>query len=75
VALVRMQLVVRQRPEMRVPFISGSSDESVIRHGPLGPGRAFPRKPFRAEVLLREVRESLDGGIPLSRRLGFAHGF
>ena len=45
---------------MKVLFISGYSDESVTRHGLVGPGRAFLSKPFGPEVLLRKVRESLD---------------
>jgi PAS domain S-box-containing protein len=56
-----VELVVRQRPEMKVLYISGYGDESVVRHGLGGPGRAFLSKPFGPEVLLRRVRESLDG--------------
>ena len=55
------ELVSPARPEMRVLFISGYSDESVTRHGLIGPGRAFLSKPFGGEVLLRSVREALDG--------------
>jgi CheY-like chemotaxis protein len=55
-------LVAQTRPEMKVLYISGYSDESVVRHGLIGPGRAFLSKPFGPEVLLRRVRESLDAG-------------
>jgi hypothetical protein len=41
------ELDVRQRPEMKVLHLSGYGDESVVGHGPLGPGR--------------RVRESQDG--------------
>jgi two-component system cell cycle sensor histidine kinase/response regulator CckA len=54
------ELVSLARPEMKVLFISGYSDESVTRHGLVGPGRAFLSKPFGGEALLRCVRESLD---------------
>jgi CheY-like chemotaxis protein len=47
-------------PGMKVLFVSGYSDESVTRHGLVGPGRAFLSKPFGPEVLLRKVRELLD---------------
>jgi CheY-like chemotaxis protein len=48
------------RPEMKVLFVSGYSDESVARNGLIGPGRNFLSKPFGAEALLRRVRETLD---------------
>jgi PAS domain S-box-containing protein len=54
------ELVAPTRPEMKVLFMSGYSDESVTRHGLVGPGRAFLSKPFGPDVLLRRVRESLD---------------
>ncbi|HVQ77894.1 MAG TPA: ATP-binding protein [Candidatus Binatia bacterium] len=55
-----VDLVARTRPEVKVLFISGYSDEAVTRHGLIGPRRAFLSKPFGPEVLLRKVRESLD---------------
>ncbi len=55
-----VDLLAASRPAMKVLFVSGYSDESVTRHGLVGPGRAFLSKPFGAEALLRRVRESLD---------------
>jgi CheY-like chemotaxis protein len=55
-----VDLMAKTRPGMKVLFLSGYSDESVTRHGLVGPGRAFLSKPFGPEVLLRKVRESLD---------------
>jgi len=55
-----VDLVAPTRPEMKVLFLSGYSDESATRHALVGPGRAFLSKPFGPEVLLRKVRESLD---------------
>jgi two-component system, cell cycle sensor histidine kinase and response regulator CckA len=55
-----LDLIAPTRPGMKVLFLSGYSDESVTRHGLVGPGRAFLSKPFGPEVLLRKVRESLD---------------
>ncbi len=54
-----VDLVAPTRPEMKVLFLSGYSDESATRHALVGPGRAFLSKPFGPEVLLRKVRESL----------------
>ena len=55
-----VDLIAPTRPEMKVQFISGYSDEAVARHGLAGPGRAFISKPFSPETLLRQVRELLD---------------
>jgi len=55
-----VELVTQVRPQLRVLYISGYSDESVVRQGMVGPGRAFLSKPFGAEVFLRKVRETLD---------------
>jgi CheY-like chemotaxis protein len=57
-----VELVAMTRPEIKVLYISGYSDEAVTRHGLIGPGRAFLSKPFGFDVLLRKVRECLDGG-------------
>jgi len=56
------ELVAETRPEVKVLYISGYSEESVLRHGLIGPGRAFLSKPFGPEVLIRRVREALDAG-------------
>jgi CheY-like chemotaxis protein len=55
-----VDLLAPTRPEMKVLFVSGYSDESVTQQGLIGPGRAFLSKPFGSDALLRKVRESLD---------------
>ena len=55
--------VVRQvkeaKPGIRAIFISGYTDEAVLRHGMVDPGVTFLSKPFVPEDLARKVREVL----------------
>ncbi len=48
------------RPDARILFMSGYTDEAVIRHGIQEPGTAFVHKPFTATALAERVRELLD---------------
>ncbi len=48
------------RPEMKVLYMSGYSDEAIVHHGVLAPGTAFLQKPFTTESLMRKLREVLD---------------
>jgi len=47
-------------PDLRVLYMSGHTDDSVLRHGVMTGGGAFLQKPFSPEVLVRRVRELLD---------------
>jgi signal transduction histidine kinase/CheY-like chemotaxis protein len=46
---------------LRVLFMSGYTDDDVIRRGLLRPGSPFIQKPFLPASLARKVREVLDG--------------
>jgi CheY-like chemotaxis protein len=46
------------RPDMRVLFMSGYTDDAIVRHG-IAPGVAYLQKPFTPDSLLRKVREVL----------------
>ena len=48
------------RPDVKVLFMSGYSDDAVVRHGVMREEIAFIQKPFRSEALARKVREVLD---------------
>lgn len=48
------------RPEMRVLYMSGYTDEALVRRGPLEPGMFFLQKPFTGRELAQTVRRILD---------------
>jgi DNA-binding NtrC family response regulator len=59
--------LVSVRPRMKVLFMSGYSDGSVLQHGVLEPGIAFIQKPITPDALSRKVRAVLDGPQELQR--------
>jgi CheY-like chemotaxis protein len=48
------------RPKMKVLFMSGYTDDAIVRRGVLSPDAAFLQKPFTPDALARRVREVLD---------------
>ena len=57
--LLANQLRTRS-PGLRVLFISGHTDDAIVRHGVSGTAVAFLQKPFSPSALARKVREALD---------------
>jgi len=55
------------RPNTKVLFMSGYTDDAIVRHGVLRPGTAYLQKPFSPETLARKVREVLDSLVEITR--------
>jgi FixJ family two-component response regulator len=49
------------RPEMKIIFTSGYTDDAIARQGILDSTVAFVQKPYRPKALARKIREVLDG--------------
>ncbi|HEY3011899.1 MAG TPA: ATP-binding protein, partial [Gemmatimonadales bacterium] len=49
------------RPDLKVLFISGYTNDEVVRRGVTRKDAAFIQKPFTVEELMTQVREVLDG--------------
>jgi len=61
------------RPEMKVLYVSGYAEGTIVHHGILDPGIAYLEKPLTPNTLLRKLREVLDdtgGRSPSQRAVG-----
>jgi len=54
----------KRLPKLKVLFISGYTDDSVVRHGVIDGDVAFLQKPFTMRALAAKIREVLDATEP-----------
>ena len=52
--------LLETRPRLKVVYISGFTDDDVVRAGAFPPGARFLQKPFTLGALMGTVREALD---------------
>jgi len=53
--------LIAMHPNAKVLFMSGYTDDAMLRHGIPEPGTAFLQKPFSGPALTQKIREILDG--------------
>jgi CheY-like chemotaxis protein len=52
--------LVQRKPQLKLLFLSGYTNEAVVRHGVLESEYAFLQKPFTTAALAQKVRDVLD---------------
>ena len=52
-------VLTAQRPEMRVFFVSGYAESTVLRHGNVDVAARLLQKPFSWRAMVRKVRKVL----------------
>ena len=54
--------VLKERPDIKVLFMSGYATNFIMHDGVVDPGTNFLEKPFHPRTLLSKVREVLESG-------------
>lgn len=54
------EMLAPKRPEMKVLYMSGYTDDAILHHGALQANMSFLQKPFTPDILAHKVREVLD---------------
>jgi DNA-binding NarL/FixJ family response regulator len=60
------------RPETRVLYMSGFTDDAIVRHGVLDDDVFFIQKPFSPDALAFKARSVLDSGSSLTDKEGLS---
>ncbi len=56
-----------RRKDIKVLYMSGHTDDTVVHHGVVEGGASFIHKPFTTAALTRKVRETIDGAARAGR--------
>ena len=59
--------LLARRPEIRVLFVSGYTDDAIFKPGILEAGLRLLQKPFTAQALLQAVRAALEAPVTTPR--------
>src|SRR5262249_55897251 len=58
--------LAQERPLMKVLFVSGYAENTVLRHGAIDVTNSFLQKPFSLKTLAGKVRQVLEAGSPVA---------
>jgi two-component system cell cycle sensor histidine kinase/response regulator CckA len=59
-----------ERPSMKVLFVSGYAENTVLRHGAIDVTTRFLQKPFSLKTLARKIREVLEAETVMAASAG-----
>jgi DNA-binding NarL/FixJ family response regulator len=52
--------LVSLRPDLKVLYMSGYTENAIVHHGILNEDVGFLQKPFKVNVMVQKIREVLD---------------
>ncbi len=61
-----VQVLCKERPELKVLYISGYTEDIVLRRGVIDERLPLLTKPFTPSQLAHQVRRTLDGAVPVA---------
>ncbi len=56
-----VEILQEKYPGINALYMSGYTDDAIIKHGVLEPGMAYIQKPFSPKALIQKVQEVLEG--------------
>jgi CheY-like chemotaxis protein/anti-sigma regulatory factor (Ser/Thr protein kinase) len=66
---VLSERLMATRPDTKVLYMSGYSDDAILRHGVKGAATHFIQKPFSIDMLAEKVRETIASSLAAPNRL------